>query len=143
MTKSRGRVEAGEGGGFGWSGVEGWGENADNCNWIKIKIKKKRIVDQKIKKYQENCLRTATFIQLNFSQSLYLLIIRRFVWNEIVRQFFRVHNPLPSQIISYLNKGSKKTILVSIYWFSSWQASWTLTFLVSTVLCHPWCSAVF
>ena len=25
-TKSRGRVEAGEGGGFGWGGVEGWGE---------------------------------------------------------------------------------------------------------------------
>ena len=25
-------LEAGEGGGFGWSGVEGWGENADNCN---------------------------------------------------------------------------------------------------------------
>ena len=24
-TKSRGRVEAGEGGGFGWCGVEGWG----------------------------------------------------------------------------------------------------------------------
>ena len=31
-TKSRGRVEVGEGGGIGWSGVEGWGENADNCN---------------------------------------------------------------------------------------------------------------
>ena len=31
-TKSRGRVEEGEGGGFGWGGVEGWGENADNCN---------------------------------------------------------------------------------------------------------------
>ena len=31
-TQSRGRVEAGEGGGFGWGGVEGWGENADNCN---------------------------------------------------------------------------------------------------------------
>ena len=31
-TKSRGRVEAGKGGGFGWGGVEGWGENADNCN---------------------------------------------------------------------------------------------------------------
>ena len=31
-TKSRRRVEAGEGGGFGWGGVEGWGENADNCN---------------------------------------------------------------------------------------------------------------
>ena len=21
-----------EGGGFGWDGVKGWGENADNCN---------------------------------------------------------------------------------------------------------------
>ena len=31
-TKSRGRVEVGEGGGFGWGGVEGWGENTDNCN---------------------------------------------------------------------------------------------------------------
>ena len=31
-TKSRGRVEAGEGGGFGWGEVEGWRENADNCN---------------------------------------------------------------------------------------------------------------
>ena len=31
-TKSRGRVEAREGDGFGWGKVEGWGENADNCN---------------------------------------------------------------------------------------------------------------
>ena len=31
-TKSRGRVESGEGGWFSWGGVEGWGENADNCN---------------------------------------------------------------------------------------------------------------
>ena len=31
-TKPRGRMEAGEGGGFGWGGVEGWGENADHCN---------------------------------------------------------------------------------------------------------------
>ena len=31
-TKSRGRVEAGKGDGFGWGGVEGYGENADNCN---------------------------------------------------------------------------------------------------------------
>ena len=31
-TKSRGRVEVGEGGGFGWGGVEGWGERAYNCN---------------------------------------------------------------------------------------------------------------
>ena len=28
----RERLEAGEGGGFGWGGVEGWGEKADNCN---------------------------------------------------------------------------------------------------------------
>ena len=27
-TKLRGKVEAGEGSGFGWGGVEGWGENA-------------------------------------------------------------------------------------------------------------------
>ena len=26
------KTKAGEGGGFGWGGVEGWGENADNCN---------------------------------------------------------------------------------------------------------------
>ena len=31
-TKPRGRVEVGEGGEFGWGGVEGWGENADNYN---------------------------------------------------------------------------------------------------------------
>ena len=31
-TKPRGRVEMGEGGGFGWGGVEGWGKNEDNCN---------------------------------------------------------------------------------------------------------------
>ena len=31
-TKSRGRMEAREGGSFGWGVVEGWGENADNCN---------------------------------------------------------------------------------------------------------------
>ena len=31
-TKSRERVEAGEGGGLGCGEVEGWGEKADNCN---------------------------------------------------------------------------------------------------------------
>ena len=31
-TKSRGRVEVREGGGTGWGGVEGRGENVDNCN---------------------------------------------------------------------------------------------------------------
>ena len=33
-----GRVGVGEVGGFSWSGVEGWGEKAYNCNWITIKI---------------------------------------------------------------------------------------------------------
>ena len=42
-TKSRGRVEVGEGGGFSWGGVEGWGEKAYNCNWITIKNLKKDI----------------------------------------------------------------------------------------------------
>ena len=32
-----GSVEVGERGGFGWGGVEGWGEKAHNCNWIRIK----------------------------------------------------------------------------------------------------------
>ena len=32
MDKTRGRVERGEGGGFSWGGVEGWGEKAYNCN---------------------------------------------------------------------------------------------------------------
>ena len=31
-TELRGRVEVGEGGGTGWGGVEGRGENADNWN---------------------------------------------------------------------------------------------------------------
>ena len=31
-TKSRRRVEVGEGGVFSWGGVEGWGEKAHNCN---------------------------------------------------------------------------------------------------------------
>ena len=31
-TKSRGRVELGEVGGFSWAGVEGRGEKAHNCN---------------------------------------------------------------------------------------------------------------
>ena len=31
-TKPRGRVEVGEGGGFTWAGVEGWGQKAYNCN---------------------------------------------------------------------------------------------------------------
>ena len=30
MDKIKGEVEAEEGGGFGWGGVEGWREKADN-----------------------------------------------------------------------------------------------------------------
>ena len=41
-------MERGEGGGFTWGGVEGWGEKAYNCNCITIKkIKKNK---KKIKK---------------------------------------------------------------------------------------------
>ena len=32
MDKIKGKVEVGEGGGFSWGGVEGWGEKAHNCN---------------------------------------------------------------------------------------------------------------
>ena len=32
MDKIKGEGEVGEGGGFGWGRVEGWGEKADNCN---------------------------------------------------------------------------------------------------------------
>ena len=32
MNKTKAGVEVGEGGGFSWGGVEGWGENADNCD---------------------------------------------------------------------------------------------------------------
>ena len=32
MDKTKGEGEAGEGGGFGWSRVERWGENADKSN---------------------------------------------------------------------------------------------------------------
>ena len=40
-TKHKGGVEVGEGCGTGWGGVEGRGENADNCNWTTIKNKNK------------------------------------------------------------------------------------------------------
>ena len=40
MDKIKGEGGGGDGGGFRWGGVEGWGENADNCNWITIKILK-------------------------------------------------------------------------------------------------------
>ena len=32
MDKTKAGVEAREGGGLGWGGVEGWGEKAYNCN---------------------------------------------------------------------------------------------------------------
>ena len=34
-------VDVEEGGGIGWGGVEGWGEKAENCNWITIKKRKR------------------------------------------------------------------------------------------------------
>ena len=41
MDKIKGRVEVGDGDGFSWGWMEGWGEKAYNCNRITIKIKKK------------------------------------------------------------------------------------------------------
>ena len=35
-------MKAGDRGGFGWGGVGGWGENADNCDRVTIKIKNKK-----------------------------------------------------------------------------------------------------
>ena len=32
MDKIKGEMEVGEGGGFSWGGVDGWGEKAYNCN---------------------------------------------------------------------------------------------------------------
>ena len=32
MDKTKGGMEAREGGGFGWDGGEWWGKNADDCN---------------------------------------------------------------------------------------------------------------
>ena len=32
MDKSKGEGGSRRGSGFGWVGVEGWGENADDCN---------------------------------------------------------------------------------------------------------------
>ena len=32
LDQTKGEVEAGEGAGFGWGGVEGWRGNADNSN---------------------------------------------------------------------------------------------------------------
>ena len=43
-------MERGEGGGFTWGGVEGWGEKAYNCNCITIKKNKKNKLKKKKKK---------------------------------------------------------------------------------------------
>ena len=32
MDKTKGELGGRGGGGFGWGGVEGWGENTNNCN---------------------------------------------------------------------------------------------------------------
>ena len=41
-TKSRGRVEVGEGGGVGWGGVAGCGKKAHNCNNNNKYLKKRK-----------------------------------------------------------------------------------------------------
>ena len=46
----------GEGSGIGWDGVEGWGENADNCNRITIKKCQKNKDRKKITVLYVKCL---------------------------------------------------------------------------------------
>ena len=62
-----------EGGGIGWDGVEGWGENADNCNSITIKKlkKKKKESQMSIKHTDPSCLSSflAPFLQLKEDSS--------------------------------------------------------------------------
>ena len=41
MAKIKGQGGGVGGRGFGWGGVEGWGDKADNSNCITIKIKTK------------------------------------------------------------------------------------------------------
>ena len=48
-AKIKGEGRGGGGSGIGWGRVEGWGENADNCNWITIKNKIKKRQLKKIK----------------------------------------------------------------------------------------------
>ena len=47
MDKTKGEGGGGEEGGFGWGGVEGQGENADNCNSTTIKQCLKNIKNKK------------------------------------------------------------------------------------------------
>ena len=71
----------GEGGGFSWGGVEGWGEKAYNCNWITIKIFKKQ---QKINKIKYSLL----LISISFicpSWSFNLVPRKIHLFNVLVR----------------------------------------------------------
>ena len=52
MDKSKERVEAREGGEFGWGWGEGWGENGNNSNGTAIK----KILFKKHKKIRIKCL---------------------------------------------------------------------------------------
>ena len=56
-------MERGEGSGFTWGGVKGWGEKAYNCNGITIKMKKKNAIREEIKKFLETNENELTTIQ--------------------------------------------------------------------------------
>ena len=55
----------GKGGGTGWGGVEGWGENADNCN-----NKNKKIKSNNLKKVKGSILFLCSYL-LSFPNIIY------------------------------------------------------------------------
>ena len=61
----------GEGGGFGWGGVEELGENADNCNRITIKIFLKRSLSWKSSRSQF----WPVWPRINYVNSFYLCFL--------------------------------------------------------------------
>ena len=102
-TKSRGRrVKVGEGGGFSWGGVEGWGETAYNCNWITIKIKEKK--------------------EISFSIPLLLVCVYLLFWggfleNRIYIGLVFLSIQLPSVFcLEHLSHLHLKWLLMHIYW---------------------------
>ena len=76
----------GEGGGFGWGGVEGWGEKADNCNSITIKILKKRSMTIKKKNPNAMCSQVYICSYLDDLETNYLLLWMLTKFNSLQRQ---------------------------------------------------------
>ena len=62
----------GEGGGFSWGGVEGWGEKAHNCNWItKKNLKKKKYEIKYAEATKKNKINVLDSIKNKFKKEEY------------------------------------------------------------------------